>query len=107
MTLGIFLVGALYMAIGCFASAMTSNQIVAAMTSFAVGLGLFIVGYVSEQSAPGEGWWGETLNYISMTHHMQDFARGEVDSRCIVYYATLAGFFLFLTYRVVESRRWK
>jgi ABC-2 type transport system permease protein len=107
MFVGIFLLGALYMAIGCFASSLTSNQIVAAMTSFAVGLGLFIVGYVSDQLAPGASWAGELLNYVSMTNHMQDFARGAVDSRCVVYYLSLSVFFLFLTYRVVESRRWR
>lgn len=107
MSVGILLLGALYMAIGCFASAITSNQIVAAMTSFAIGLGLFIAGYESEQAPPGESWVGDALNYVSMTNHMQDFARGAIDSRCIVYYLTLSALFLFLTYRVVESRRWK
>jgi ABC-2 type transport system permease protein len=107
MAVGIFLLGALYMAIGCFASSLTSNQIVAAMTSFALGLGLFIVGYLSDQLAPAESWTSDVLHYVSMTNHMQDFARGAVDSRCIVYYLSLSGFFLFLTYRVVESRRWR
>jgi ABC-2 type transport system permease protein len=107
MSVGILFLGILYMSIGCFASSLTSNQVVAAMTSFGIGLGLFIVGYESEQAPPGESWMGDAINYVSMTHHMQDFARGAVDSRCIVYYLSLSALFLFLTYRVVESRRWK
>lgn len=107
MFVGIFLLGSLYMALGCFTSSLTSNQIVAAMTSFAVGLGMFIVGYVSDQMAPRQRWTTDVINYVSMTNHMRDFARGVVDSRCVVYYLSVTGLFLFLTYRVVESRRWR
>jgi ABC-2 type transport system permease protein len=38
---------------------------------------------------------------------MEDFARGFVDTRPIVFYLSLTLFFLFLTLKVVESRRWK
>ncbi len=105
--LGIFLLGALYMAMGCFASALTSSQIIAAMVSFALGLSLFIVSYLAEQLPMQTNWATDLLGYASMKVHMQDFARGVVDTRYIVFYLTLSAFFLFLTYRVVESRRWK
>jgi ABC-2 type transport system permease protein len=105
--LGIFLLGALYMAIGCFASALSSSQIVAAMTSFALGLGLFILGYLADQFPIKTTWSSELLGYMPMHVQMSDFARGIIDTRYIVFYVSLALFFLFLTYRVVESRRWK
>ena len=38
---------------------------------------------------------------------MDDFARGVVDTRAVVFYVSATFFFLFLTLRVVESRRWK
>jgi ABC-2 type transport system permease protein len=105
--LGIFLIGALYMAMGCFASALTNSQIVAAMISFALGLGSFILGYIVEQFPMDKSWTSELLGYMSMHAHMADFARGIIDTRYIVFYVSLTLFFLFLTYRVVESRRWK
>jgi ABC-2 type transport system permease protein len=42
-----------------------------------------------------------------MTEHLEQFARGVVDSRALVYYLSLTLFFLFLTWKVVESRRWR
>jgi len=105
--LGIFLLGALYMAIGCFASALTRSQIVAAMTSLAVGVGLFLISFLSDDLATDKTWAAGTLNSIAMRQHLEDFARGTVDTRSIVFYLTASAFFLFLTYRVVESRRWK
>jgi ABC-2 type transport system permease protein len=105
--LGVFLLGALYMSIGCFASSLTRSQIVAAMTTFALGLGLFLLSFLAEPFAPHPGWGAATLNYISLRAHMQDFSQGVVDTRSLVFYLTASGFFLFLTHRVVQSRRWR
>jgi ABC-2 type transport system permease protein len=107
MFLGIFLLGAVYTALGCFASALTRSQIVAAMVSFMIGLSLFILNYIADKFPLEKNWVTDVLNYVSMTEHMQDFSRGVVDTRYVVYYVALAAFFLFLTLRVVESRRWK
>ena len=105
--LGIFLLGTVYMSVGCFASALTKSQIVAAMVSLAVGVGLFLVSFLSDQLAPRKSWALEAINCAAMRQQMEDFARGVVDSRYVVFYLTASAFFLFLTYRVVESRRWK
>lgn len=105
--LGIFLIGTLYMAMGCFASALTRSQIVAAMVSFAIGLGFFLASFLGEQVPAHRSWQVEALSYISIVDHMRLFARGEVDTRPVVFYLSGACFFLFLACRVVESRRWK
>jgi ABC-2 type transport system permease protein len=105
--LGLFLIGALYMSFGCFASSLTSNQIVAAMTTFALGLGLFILSFAAQPLAVDKTWANATLNYVSLRAHMEDFAQGMVDTRCLVFYLTSSVFFLFLTHRVVQSRRWR
>jgi ABC-2 type transport system permease protein len=105
--LGIFLVGALYMAAGCFASALTRSQIVAAMVSFAIGLALFLASFLGDQFAPDKTWQVEALNCISILEQMKEFARGVVDTRYVVFYVTGTLFFLFLACRVVDSRRWK
>jgi ABC-2 type transport system permease protein len=105
--LGIFLLGTVYMSLGCFASSLTGNQIVAAMVTFAIGLGLFILSYAADALSPEKSWATGTLNYICLRQHMLDFAQGVVDTRQLVFYLTTSAFFLFLTHRVVQSRRWR
>ena len=105
--LGIFLLGALYMAIGCFASSLTRNQIVAAVISFAIGTAFFMLSFLADALALEKTWAMRVLDSIGVWRQMQEFARGVVDTRYIVFYMTATFFFLFLTCRVVESRRWK
>jgi ABC-2 type transport system permease protein len=105
--LGIFLVGCLFMSLGCFASALTRSQIVAAMISFTLSYGLVLLSYLSENAAPGGGWPSAVVAYVGLFDHMNDFARGLVDTRHVIFYVTTTFLFLFLTLRVVESRRWK
>jgi len=104
---GILLLGALYMALGGFASALSSSQIVAAMVSFALGIGLFIVGFAVDSFPMHKSWISDTLAFMAMHVHMRDFAHGVIDTRYVVFYITLTVFFLFLTLRAVESRRWR
>jgi ABC-2 type transport system permease protein len=105
--LGLLLIGALYMAMGCFASALTRSQILAAMNSFVLGLTLFLLSLRSRLPALPSDGEAQVFAYLSLSEHMEDFARGIVDTRHVVFYLTLTGFFLFLTLKAVESRRWK
>jgi ABC-2 type transport system permease protein len=105
--LGIFLLGSLYMAIGCFASALTRNQIIAAIISFAIGVTFFMLSFLADQFPLQPTWATRALDCVCVWRQMQEFARGVVDTRYIVFYLTSTFFFLFLTCRVVESRRWK
>ncbi|MDW7979420.1 MAG: ABC transporter permease subunit, partial [Verrucomicrobiales bacterium] len=104
---GILLLGCLFVAIGCFASALTRNQIVAAMISFAISMGLFVLSFLSDRFDHHNGWAGQVLTYLALVEHMQEFARGIIDTRPVVLCLTGTVFFLFLTVRVIESRRWK
>jgi ABC-2 type transport system permease protein len=105
--LGILLLGMLFMSLGCLASALTRSQIVAAMTSFALCVGLFILSFLSRIIPPDTGWRTAWLEQFSMTEHMQGFVRGVVDTRYVAYYLSLTVFVLFVTVKVVEIRRWK
>ena len=105
--LGLLLIGALYMALGCFASALTNSQIVAAMLGYGLGLGFFVLSLRSFMGEPGAGWAGRSFDYIAMTEQMENFARGVVDTRPLVLYPSLTVFFLFLTLKVVQGRRWR
>lgn len=104
---GITLVGGLFMALGCFASAMTKSDIIAAMVTFLFGIGLWMLGYRPEASGMLPAWAVPVLEHISMTRHMEDFSRGLAVGRHVVFYVTATALFLFLTHRVVQSRRWK
>lgn len=105
--LGILLVGGLYMAMGCFASALTRSQMIAAMLAFVFGVALFLTSFRSLFGPPQTGWSVDVFTYVSMIEHMQDFVRGVVDTRYVVFYLSLTSFFLYLTLKVVESRHWK
>jgi len=108
MFLGIFLIGGLFLALGCFASALTRSQMAAAMIAFVLGVSLFSFGFLAKAVPEGALQWGsQVIACFNLFDQMDDFARGVVDTRAVVLYTSLAFFFLFLTLRVIESRRWK
>lgn len=99
--LGIFGMGSYYMAFGLLSSALARNQIVAAVLTFLfLGMlfGLGMLQYVVWESR-------DFFAYLSVWSHMQDFSKGIVDSRYLVYDVTLAALALFLTSRSLGARR--
>jgi len=105
--LGVFLIGAAYTAVGALASALTRHQITAAMLSFGMSLTMFVLSFLRYSVGRGSGWKAKAAAYICQIDHMQDFVRGIIDTRPVVYYLSLTVLFLFLCTRVIESRRWK
>ena len=105
--LGIVLLGALFLSLGCCASALTRSQVIAAMISLVFGASVFLLGYLASQLPAQPNWQSQVLSSLALFEQMHDFARGVVDTRPVVLLLSLSGFFLFLTLRVVESRRWK
>jgi ABC-2 type transport system ATP-binding protein len=103
--LGTLLLGSVFISIGLFASSLTRDQIVAAVLGFLFSMAMLSMGFVQQYvQVPA---LEELLNYISFFSHSTDFGNGIVDTRHVVYYATLTAFFLFLTVRSVESRKWR
>jgi len=105
--LGILLLGGLFVSLGCCASALTQSQVIAAMISLVSGTGIFLLSYLASQLPAQETWQSQVLGCFALFDQMRDFARGVVDTRPVVLLVSLTLFFLFLTLRVVESRRWK
>ncbi|MEP4079181.1 ABC transporter permease [Haloferula sp.] len=102
----IILMGMAFTAVGCFASALTSSQIIAGLLTICFLMILFFVGYVPV--IWGGAFEGVGLfHYISCQEHLALFAKGFVDTRPLVYYPTLTFVVLFLTYQLVDYRRWK
>jgi ABC-2 type transport system permease protein len=107
MYLGTFLAGCLFLSLGCFASSLTRSQMAAAMVSFVLGVSLYLVGYLAQAVTTPTGWGSQVLSYFNLFGQMHDFARATVDTKAVIFYVSLTFFFLFLTLRAVESRRWK
>ncbi|MBI4400635.1 MAG: ABC transporter permease subunit [Nitrospirae bacterium] len=103
--LGLALLGALFLATGVLASALTENQIVAAFLSFGVLIVVWLLGALG--SILGDTPLGNTLSYLSFIEHYDRLVRGLVDTKDLVYYLCGLVLMLFLAHRVVESQRWK
>lgn len=105
--LGIFLLGGVFISLGCLASALTRTQMVAAMISLACGFSIFLLSFLPDRLSALAPWQAQLLANFSLPDQMHDFTRGVLDTRPIVFYLSLTFLFLFLTLRAVESRRWK
>jgi len=105
--LGIALLGALFIAIGCCASASTRSQVVAAIISLVGGASLVLLADLADKLPLRATWQSQVLAYFALPDQMHDFARGIIDTRSVVLLASLTLFFLFVTLRIVESRRWR
>lgn len=101
--LSIVLTGMGYVAIGIMTSALTSSQLVAALVSGLTLLALFMASML-ESLDPGT--LHDIGNYVSISSMMSEFSRGVIDSRRLVFAATLVLLPLFFTVRTVESWRW-
>jgi ABC-2 type transport system permease protein len=101
---GLLLMGGCFIAVGLFISSLTKNQIVAVMITFTVFLMLWVINWIASFVGPTAQ---QVLNYLSITDHFDDFTRGIIDTKHLVYYLSFIGFGLFLTARAVDTERWK
>jgi ABC-2 type transport system permease protein len=102
--LGLLLQASALLAIGTFISSLTKNQIIAGAASFGVCLLIFVLGWASGYET---STWAQVLSYMSVTTHMESFAKGVLDSKDAFYYLTVIFLGLFLTARSLESLRWR
>jgi ABC-2 type transport system permease protein len=101
--LGTLLEGGAFLAVGCLASSLTRNQLVAFILGFVFAWVLLLVGVLENvtQSAALKS----VFHYVNLFRQMDDFGRGIVDTRHIVFLLSLTGFALFATVKVLEARR--
>ena len=102
--LGLLLMGGCFLSLGLFVSSLTRNQIIAGMVTFAVFLMFWVINWIATFMGPTSQ---AVLNYLSITEHLNDFARGVIDTKHLVYYCSFIAFSLFLTVRAVDSERWR
>jgi len=103
--LGILGIGAVFLAVGIFGSSFTRSQIVAAFVTFALLILLFAVGFLD--SLVTDDTLRSFLGYLNLLQHMDEFGKGIVDTRRLVYYLTTVVLFLFLTSRALEAKKWR
>jgi ABC-2 type transport system permease protein len=104
--LGACLMGGAYLAIGLFISSLTQNQIVAFIVSIVVCFAFLIIGEdIVLMSAPPI--LSPVFTYLGLGAHFESISRGVIDSRDLLYYSSVIGFFLFLNTLAIESRKWK
>jgi ABC-2 type transport system permease protein len=109
---GLLLFGGCFISVGMLVSSFTKNQIVAGMMTFVVFLLLWVIDWLASSAT---GLFGasagpvaeEVLNYLSITQHFDDFGKGIIDTKHLVFYVSFITFGLFLTARSVDSERWR
>jgi ABC-2 type transport system permease protein len=104
--LGLLLMGAVLYSIGIFISSLCSSQITAGVVTLMVSVLLLFANFFAPQ-LPESSTARQLLSYVNLTDNFNDFLKGVVDTSRLVYLVSVVGFFLFLTTRVVQSRRWR
>lgn len=103
--LGIVGIGAVFISVGLFGSTFSKNQVVSAMITFAMLIFFFAIAFldslVTNETAKA------ALGYMNLLDHMDEFGKGIVDSRRLVYYSSTVALFLFLTSRSLAGRKWR
>lgn len=102
--LGLILLGGSFLAVGLFISSVTENQIVAGFATFGVLLAFWVIGWSADLVS---GSWRAFFQYLSILEHLDNFGKGVIDTRDVVYYLSVIALSLFLTLRSLESKRWR
>ncbi len=101
--LGLLLVGAVFIAVSVFGSSLTENQVVAFIISLFIVFILFMLDKILFYLPASIGI---VLEYLSIDYHFSNIARGVVDSRDIIYYASAIGLSLYVATVMLQRRRW-
>ena len=102
--LGLILQGGTLLAIGAFISTTTKNQIIAGGVTFFVCLLLWLLSWFTAFDSSATA---QVVNYLSIVTHFDNFAKGVLDLKDVVFYLSMIFFGLFLTSRSMESLRWR
>jgi ABC-2 type transport system permease protein len=102
--LGLLLLGGSFISLGLFISSTTKNQMVAGAGTFVLLLMFWIINWLSESSGPTAS---AILSYLSVTEHLDDFAKGIIDTKHVIFYLSFISFGLFMTLKAVDTERWR
>lgn len=103
--IGLLLVGALVISIGIFISCLTESQVIAALGTLAVSVILLTIDQIASLLS-GITILEEIVAFISITTRYSEFTAGLINYDSIIYFITMQALFIFLTVRILDSRRW-
>lgn len=103
--LGLMLIGVAFCAFGLFASSLTSNQVVAWIIGWVPLLLFACLAYFAVQWV--QGIWRTLFQQVNVIGRFEEFSRGLITTDGVVFFLATAVLFLFLTVKVVESKRWR
>lgn len=103
----LFLVGAMNLGMGLFASSLTASQVVAGVLGFSLVTLHFFLGFSHQLGTRISAELMERVRYFSTFEHFRTYSQGLIDSRPVFYYLTMTALFLVFTHAVVNSRRWR
>ncbi len=103
--IAVLLVGAAFLAIGLFVSALTENQLTAAVGTIAIILVFFTIGLLN--TVIPVYWIRFVLSSVSIFNRFQNFTQGVFDFAALFYYLSVVAVFLFLTIRIYDRRRYR
>jgi ABC-2 type transport system permease protein len=104
--LGLTTIGMMFVAIGLFFSALTRNQVVAAIGTFVVmSLLLLLIPYIYQLGLYSRVAWVEGLRYAAIVFQVRAFGAGQLDVRFLAMHLSVAAIMLFLTVKVLQFRR--
>lgn len=105
LSIGLTTMGMMFVAIGLFFSALSRNQIVAAICTFAVLFLMLMVTFLGYRYvAASRTGWAEALKFCSVLYQAYGFSAGQLDLRVLVLHLSVVVFVLFLTVKVLQSR---
>jgi len=102
--LGLVLMGGCFISMGLFISSLTKNQIIAGVGTFIAGLMFWVINWLGDSASPSTA---AILSFLSITEHFDDFAKGVIDTKHLIFYLSFISFGLFLTSKSVDTERWK
>jgi gliding motility-associated transport system permease protein len=106
--IGMVLVGGFFISLGLFASALTASQILAAILAWMFVIFFMLARPIAEVAGLTYTWLGDILAYMNPTEeHLEPFLRGVIDPKDVVFFLSFTVFFLFLSVRTIETRKWR
>ena len=102
--LGMFFMGSIFIALGMLTSTWTQNQIISAVSAFALSL---IYWFLGAAEGTTTSTLGQLMSYLSLNTHYDTFTKGVLSTSDLLYFISVTAVLLFLTIRSLETYRWR
>lgn len=102
---GMLLMLTVFLSIGMFASSLTNSQVIAFFLTFIALLALWLTGALTDPMS--QSWWTNFIHQLSLMDHFDSFSKGIINSNDVIFYLSMSAFFIFLTMKQLEARKWR